>query len=132
MRMRPTRPSSIRERRARSSCLDGCTGDGCPLRLRLLLLARVAGRDGSRGCREIAGALVNRTGDAQPRVGAERLDEFGRRRIRLELERLLGPFCDAIWGLALEVPRVDVRAAVHENLNHLVQAAECGTVERRV
>src|SRR5712691_6212681 len=110
--------------------LCGWTDDG--LRLRLLLLSRVASRCGSRGRGEIARALVNRTRNAEPRIGAEPLDEFGGLGIRLELERLLGPFRDAIWGLALEVPCVDVRATVHEDLNHLVQTAERRSVERRV
>src|SRR2546427_2754520 len=142
----PTRPSHTRATRARVACGE-VEQKSWPARqkrhrvaaarplnrlLRLLLLSRVASRCGSRRRGEIARALVNRTRNAETRIGAEPLDEFGGLGIGLELERLLGPFRNAIWGLALVVPCVDVRATVHVNLNHLVQTSERRSVQRRV
>ena len=50
-------------------------------------------------------------------------------RIGLELERLLRAFGDAVRRAAAEVARVDVGAALDQDLDHFVQAAERGAVD---
>ena len=67
---------------------------------------------------------MHRTGNAEARVGAEALDEFGGLGVRLELEGLLRALGEAVGRAAAIIARVDVGAALHEDLDDLVQAAE--------
>ena len=85
----------------------------------------IRSRDG-----HVAQALLDRTRHAQLGIGAEALQQLGRLRPALELERLFGPLGHPVGGAAAEIPGVDVGVVRHEILDDLVQATKCGAVQR--
>ena len=80
------------------------------------------------GSGHVAQPLLHGSGDPDASIGTELLDERRRFRIRLELERLLRSFREPIGRPPPKVPRVEVCAAVHEDLNHFVQASKRGAM----
>src|SRR5437870_12313082 len=89
----------------------------------LLLLLRVHGG-------RVAEAFLHGPWNADGRVGPQALDEGRRFGEGLELKRLFRAFREPVRRAAAEVAGVDVGAAVHEDLDDLVQAAKCRPVER--
>ena len=74
--------------------------------------------------------LMNGPGDPQPRVGAKLLQQRGRFRKPLELERLLRPFRHPKRRPSPIVARIDIGPLLDEILDDLVEPSERGAMQR--